>query len=213
MGILELASDYSVYQKWREDEPGFVDVFIQFPSLLVNSAELIYRLPPLLPRLYSIASAMDPDCNKEEKRSTSLDLLLSVVEYKTPSGKLKRGFCSNYLANAKPDERVALHLKSSPSFHIETRTDGMIPPTILIGAGSGLAPFRGFWQKLNQDSKSRKPLESMWTPMLKYFAPLCQRRESTEASSHTVELIFGCRTECSNLLENETKPLKALLQR
>ena len=44
-------------------------------------------------------------------------------------------------------------------------------------------------------------------------APLCQRRESTEASSHTVELIFGCRTECSNLLENETKPLKALLQR
>ena len=48
--ILELASDYSVYQKWREDEPGFVDVFIQFPSLLVNSAELVHRLPPLLPR-------------------------------------------------------------------------------------------------------------------------------------------------------------------
>ena len=112
---------------------------------------------------------MDPDCNKEEKRSASLDLLLSVVEYKTPSGKLKRGFCSNYLANAKPDERVALHLKSSPSFHIESRTDGMIPPTILIGAGSGLAPFRGFWQKLNQESTSRQPSKSMWTPMLKYF--------------------------------------------
>ena len=120
-------------------------------------------------RLYSIASAMDPDCNKEEKRSASLDLLLSVVEYKTPSGKVKRGFCSNYLANAKPDERVALHLKSSPSFHIESRTDGMIPPTILIGAGSGLAPFRGFWQKLNQESTSKQPSESMWTPMLKYF--------------------------------------------
>ena len=131
---------------------------------------------------------MDPDCNKEEKRSASLDLLLSVVEYKTPSGKLKRGFCSNYLANAKPDERVALHLKSSPSFHIESRTDGMIPPTILIGAGSGLAPFRGFWQKLNQESISRQPSESMWTPMLKYFV---SQRKSFFKCEGASNCIFG----------------------
>ena len=51
--MLELASDYSVYQKWRADEPGIVDIFIQFPSLLVNSAEFIHRLPPLIPRYNS----------------------------------------------------------------------------------------------------------------------------------------------------------------
>ena len=51
--MLELASDYSVYQKWRADEPGIVDVFIQFPSLLVNSAEFIHTLPPLVPRYNS----------------------------------------------------------------------------------------------------------------------------------------------------------------
>ena len=112
---------------------------------------------------------MDPDSNKEEKKSAALDLLLSVLEYKTPGGKLKKGFCSNYLANAKPDERVALHLKSSPSFHIESQTDRLIPPTILIGAGSGLAPFRGFWQKLNQESTSKQPSESLWRPIINYL--------------------------------------------
>ena len=112
---------------------------------------------------------MDLDSTKEEKKSASLDLLLSVVEYKTPCGKLKKGFCSNYLADAKPDEKVALHLKSSPTFHIESQSDRLIPPTILIGAGSGLAPFRGFWQKLNQESTSKQPSESLWRPMLNYL--------------------------------------------
>ena len=146
---------------------------------------------------------MDPDCHKEEKRSASLDLLLSVVEYKTPSGKLKRGFCSNYLANAKPDERVALHLKSSPSFHIESRTDGMIPPTILIGAGSGLAPFRGFWQKLNQESTSRQPSESMWTPMLKYF--VSQRKSFFMCEGGSNWIFGGARVAANHWFKNHCR--------
>ena len=52
--LIKLSSDYDAYQKWRLDEPGIVDVFIQYPSLLVNSAELIHILPPLLPRLKNI---------------------------------------------------------------------------------------------------------------------------------------------------------------
>ena len=79
-----------------------------------------------------------------------IDLLLSVVEYKTEKGRHKRGFCSNFLANLAVEGRVALHLKSNPSFHMGPLSQ----PTIWVGAGSGLAPFRGFWQKMSIDASS-----------------------------------------------------------
>ena len=57
--LIKLSSDYDAYQKWRLDEPGIVDVFIQYPSLLVNSAEFIHMLPPLLPRLKNIENNVE----------------------------------------------------------------------------------------------------------------------------------------------------------
>lgn len=48
--IMELGANYQAYQIWRQDEPRLVDVFKQFPSIMVNSAELIHILPPQLPR-------------------------------------------------------------------------------------------------------------------------------------------------------------------
>ena len=48
--IRQLSLDYEAYQKWRVNEPGIADVFKQFPSLMVDSAEFASRLPPLLSR-------------------------------------------------------------------------------------------------------------------------------------------------------------------
>lgn len=45
-----LAANYEAYNTWRSDEPGLVDVLRQFPSLRLNSAELVFRLPSLQPR-------------------------------------------------------------------------------------------------------------------------------------------------------------------
>ena len=47
-----LASNYEAYNVWRMDEPSIVDVFKEFPSLKVDSAELANMLPPLQPRYY-----------------------------------------------------------------------------------------------------------------------------------------------------------------
>ena len=91
----------------------------------------------------------------EQKRAT-LDLLLSVVEYKTPNGKPKRGLCSNFLANVEIGQRVAVNLKSSPTFHFKQNQDGTIPPTLMVCAGSGLAPFRGFWQTMALSAKQNQ---------------------------------------------------------
>ena len=46
-----MADNYDAYNYWRVAEPGIADVFRQFPSLKVDSAELAYKLPPLQPRL------------------------------------------------------------------------------------------------------------------------------------------------------------------
>ena len=117
-------------------------------------------------RLYSIASSQEylaksrPDT--VNKKMIPLDLLLSVVEYKTPNGKQKRGFCSNYLANSSVGTRVAIHLKASPTFHFKPLSDGTFAPTLLIGAGSGLAPFRGFWQTLTLSATPKTTSEHGW---------------------------------------------------
>ena len=107
--------------------------------------------------MYSIASSKEYLSRSREKsadnQTVPLDLLLSVVEYKTPNGRQKRGFCSNFLANLKIADRVAIYLKPSPTFHFKSITEGKILPTLLIGAGSGLAPFRGFWQTLSPGPK------------------------------------------------------------
>ena len=120
-----------------------------------------------------------------------LDLLLSVVEYPTPNGKQKRGLCSNFLANVEIGQRIAVNLKSSPTFHFKQSDDGKIPPTLMVGAGSGLAPFRGFWQTMALSSISnQEPSQEM-----------------------PVQLVFGCKKVNGNILDNETKALAGILER
>ena len=114
-------------------------------------------------RFYSIASSsefLDLSITKSQGQTAlPLDLLLTVVEYQTVSGKQKKGFCSNYLAESKLGTEIALYIRSTPSFHMspapKTALNASGPagpsqgkPMLLVGAGSGLAPFRGFWQQI-----------------------------------------------------------------
>jgi sulfite reductase alpha subunit-like flavoprotein len=88
--LLKLGTDFSAYNLWRVKEPGIVELFKQFPSLRVDSAELAFRLLPLLPRFYSIASSpryrigLNKEIIHAKPGTTFLDLLVTVVEYDTP---------------------------------------------------------------------------------------------------------------------------------
>ena len=96
-------------------------------------------LPLLQPRYYSISSspALDP------RRAS---ITVAVVEAPARSGRgTYRGVCSNYLASrAAGDAVFATVRETKAGFRLP---DDAMAPLIMIGPGTGLAPFRGFLQE------------------------------------------------------------------
>ncbi|XP_050717213.1 nitric oxide synthase, salivary gland-like [Eriocheir sinensis] len=137
--LTSLAKDQKQYQEWREWRwPNVVEVLEEFPSVTLEAGVVVAGLPLLQSRYYSVSSS--PALYPGE-----LHLTLSGVQYQTQggSGQVHRGVATGYLRQVTPGEQVHLFFKSAPTFHLP---QDMSVPVILVGAGSGVAPLRSFWQ-------------------------------------------------------------------
>ncbi|WP_433671956.1 molybdopterin-dependent oxidoreductase [Nocardia sp. CA-136227] len=94
-------------------------------------ADMFKRIQP---RLYSISSS--PLADPAIVRTT-----VSVIRYPGPTGRPRGGLCSAYLADAEQDQPLALHVQRSPHFR---PPDDPAVAAIMIGPGTGVAPFVGF---------------------------------------------------------------------
>ncbi|KFV53367.1 NADPH-dependent diflavin oxidoreductase 1, partial [Gavia stellata] len=100
---------------------------------------LLDLIPRIRPRAFSIASSMlaHPD---------RIQILMAVVWYKTRLSKPRRGLCSTWLASLNPEQgdvRVPLWVKKGGmKFPADPDT-----PVIMIGPGTGVAPFRAAIQE------------------------------------------------------------------
>jgi sulfite reductase (NADPH) flavoprotein alpha-component len=112
-----------------------VDVLAQLP-VTASVDEWLTLLKPLQPRLYSISSSP-----KENQRE--VHLTISPVRYNF-QGVPRRGVCSTYLADRSPGDQIALYVRPSSNFRPPSESD---TPMIMIGPGTGIAPFRGFLQE------------------------------------------------------------------
>jgi len=122
-----------------------VDLFQDFPAK-VTSAELSKLLRPIQPRSYSISSS-PLACPGE------LHLTVSVVNYEQ-SGRAKRGACSSYLSEvAIENEHVPIFIESNPNFRLPKNEE---TPIVMIGAGTGIAPYRAFVQHRELSEKRGK---------------------------------------------------------
>lgn len=136
--------------------------------------------PLLAPRLYSISSSLNahPD---------EVHLTVALVQYSThknPKGPKKFGVCSSFL-DRLPQHSVPCFVRPAPSFRLPE--DNSLP-IILIGAGSGIAPFRSFWQEREAIANKSGP-----------------------GALSKCMLFFGCRSKSVDYLyENE---LSTLLRR
>ena len=112
-----------------------IDLLAQLP-VWASAHEWLRVLKRLQPRLYSISSS-PKECPGE------VHLTVSPVRYNF-QGVPRRGVCSTYLADRSPGDRVAVYLQPSSNFRPPSESD---TPMIMIGPGTGIAPFRGFLQE------------------------------------------------------------------
>lgn len=116
-----------------------VDYLTSLLPCPLSAKEFCSYLAPLLPRFYSIASSMKSVKNR-------IDLLITINE--NPADfPLPYGTCSHYLCHRAPINQplVSLYHERSKNFYLSPESSDK--PIIMIGPGTGIAPFRGFMQE------------------------------------------------------------------
>jgi NADPH-dependent sulfite reductase flavoprotein alpha-component len=129
----QLRSARTQLDTWRLGRNG-IDVVREFG---VRAEAELWRdvLVRLTPRLYSISSS--PLVSPHE-----VQLTVSIVRYQTSDGAVRGGVCSTFLADRARD--VPVFVQRSPHFR---PPEDPTTPIVMIGAGTGIAPFRGFLQE------------------------------------------------------------------
>ncbi len=107
-----------------------IDLVAKYPTPW-DAQALIDNLRDLPPRLYSIASS--PDANPDEAHLT-----VAVVNYQK-FGREHWGAASNFMATGA--KRLQVHIEGNDNFRLPDDGD---TPIIMIGAGTGIAPYRAF---------------------------------------------------------------------
>jgi cytochrome P450/NADPH-cytochrome P450 reductase len=115
-----------------------IDLLDRFHACEVSFGEYLEMLPPIKARQYSISSS--PLWNPDH-----VTLTVAVVDAPAFSGVGRfKGVASSYLARLQPGDRISIAVRpSNARFHppADPKT-----PIIMLCAGSGIAPFRGFLQ-------------------------------------------------------------------
>ena len=119
---------------WGRDS---LDLLLENPKIEFSAAEFIAFLKPLQHRAYSIASSgkMHPE---------NVHLTVASVRYQA-QGREHKGVCSTYLADLVGEStEVKVFFTPNKSFRVP-EDDSL--PIIMVGPGTGIAPFRAFLQE------------------------------------------------------------------
>ena len=140
----DLVADNQALQELVQRTP-IVDVLHKFPAKL-TAEQLVSLLRPLTPRLYSISSS--PAEVGEE-----VHLTVGVVRFEY-EGRARSGAASSFLADrVEEDGAVRVFVEHNDNFRLPNDTT---KPIIMVGSGTGVAPFRAFMQQRVADEASGK---------------------------------------------------------
>ena len=112
-----------------------IDLFLEFPQSGMDAQTFIDLLRPMPPRLYSIASSLAAHADE-------VHLTVAVVRY-DGHGRERKGVCSSYLAE-RVGERIPCYLHPNKNFKLPADPQ---TPIIMVGPGTGIAPFRAFLEE------------------------------------------------------------------
>lgn len=112
----------------------FVDLVKEFPGIVKQPQELFNILQRLTPRLYSIASSQLAHPNQ-------VHTTVRVVRFNS-HGAERQGVCSGHMGERAPvGATLPIFLQENNMFRLPEDPDA---PVIMIGPGTGIAPFRAF---------------------------------------------------------------------
>ena len=112
-----------------------IDFLVDHPSAKFKPEEFVGLLNKLQPRLYSVASSLRvfPD---------QVHFIVDIIRYES-HGRVRKGVATAFLAERADNAPVPVYPSSAKHFHMPE--DPNIP-LIMIGPGTGIAPFRAFLQ-------------------------------------------------------------------
>ncbi|MDN5969631.1 MAG: NADPH-dependent assimilatory sulfite reductase flavoprotein subunit [Enterobacterales bacterium] len=133
--LIELLADKHQLQQYAQTTP-LPDMIRQAPADL-DADQLVALLRPLTPRLYSIASS-------QEEVGSEVHITVGVVRYEI-DGRARTGGASGYLADRlEEDGELRVFIEHNDNFRLPANPQ---TPVIMIGPGTGIAPFRAFIQQ------------------------------------------------------------------
>ncbi|KAL5072880.1 hypothetical protein RYX36_011864 [Vicia faba] len=133
-----------LYQYNQKERRFVLEVLEDFPSVQMPFEWLIQLVPLLKTRAFSISSSQSAHPNQ-------VHLTVNVVSWTTPYKRKKKGLCSSWLATLDPYDAVSM-----PAWFQKGSLPTPSPslPLILVGPGTGCAPFHGFIEERALQSKT-----------------------------------------------------------
>ena len=142
--LLPLVGDKAQLQHYAAATP-IVDM-VRFSPAQLDAEALIGLLRPLTPRLYSIASS-------QAEVESEVHVTVGVVRYEI-EGRARAGGASSFLADrVEEDGEVRVFIEHNDNFRLPANPE---TPVIMIGPGTGIAPFRAFMQQRAADGAQGK---------------------------------------------------------
>jgi len=122
-----------------------LDLLEEFPHNF-SAQDLASVLRSFPARLYSISSS-------QAAVGEEVHITVSTVRY-SHKGRKRTGACSGYLADQiEVDSKVSIFIEKNPAFKLPVQEE---TPIILIGAGTGIAPYRAFLQEREANNQKGK---------------------------------------------------------
>ncbi|HCC5836321.1 NADPH-dependent assimilatory sulfite reductase flavoprotein subunit [Citrobacter farmeri] len=142
--LLPLVGDKAQLQHYATTTP-VVDM-LRFSPAQLDAQALVDLLRPLTPRLYSIASS-------QAEVENEVHITVGAVRYEV-EGRARAGGASSFLADrVEEDGEVRVFIEHNDNFRLPTNPE---TPVIMIGPGTGIAPFRAFMQQRAADEAPGK---------------------------------------------------------
>lgn len=142
--LLPLVGDKAQLQHYAATTP-IVDM-VRFSPAQLDADALIGLLRPLTPRLYSIASS-------QAEVESEVHITVGAVRYDI-EGRARAGGASSFLADrVEEDGEVRVFIEHNDNFRLPANPQ---TPVIMIGPGTGIAPFRAFMQQRAADGAEGK---------------------------------------------------------